>query len=429
MDKAAQRRLQQNEAKKARQAAPPPPGMLKCATGPHNCPEAELFFCPVQDLGITDYSGPRGRDKPRARCPKHFRLQLEAMRRHQQTGKKRLNDNANKKARMDAEAPEGMARCRVGPHHVPLCDVFFCPVADLGMTYKGPLGKHIQRQYCRRHFAGYRINQNRHGRTERRKEQTRLGLIAWRKTAKYKTYQAQTHVRQKRRITSMHQQAKQRGIAYHLSPAVEAAIVADGAVCFHCGRQNARHIRGLYDANAEEDGFRPLGPGRVDTAGTYEDDNVVACCTMCNFARRTLPLDDFYEACANVAAFTDLGVPATAPITTNVGGALVQNASSFAAIAQGAATRNLCFELTQEEHGSLTSAPCYLCGAESRIGIDRFDSAVGYTLANCRSCCSTCNFLKSHFLHADFLDMCRAVAAKHAVPDADVECVPCDPED
>lgn len=77
--------------------------------------------------------------------------------------------------------------------------------------------------------------------------------------------------------------------------------------------------------------------------------------------------------------------------------------------------RNLPFQLTKEEFRILTQANCYYCGAPpaSRCktsfcsytynGIDRKNSALGYTIENCVPCCGTHNKMKSDMSVEKFL--------------------------
>jgi hypothetical protein len=84
-----------------------------------------------------------------------------------------------------------------------------------------------------------------------------------------------------------------------------------------------------------------------------------------------------------------------------------------------AKTRNLPFELTDEEFVVLTKGNCHYCGAEpSQVvrskrywrepylhnGIDRIDSKLGYTVANCVPCCWTCNQMKFDLGYEQFLN-------------------------
>lgn len=67
--------------------------------------------------------------------------------------------------------------------------------------------------------------------------------------------------------------------------------------------------------------------------------------------------------------------------------------------------RNHSFELTIEEFSALVSKPCYYCSyfKEGEVnGIDRFNNDDGYTLSNCRSSCTECNYMK-YIFHPLFL--------------------------
>jgi hypothetical protein len=61
-------------------------------------------------------------------------------------------------------------------------------------------------------------------------------------------------------------------------------------------------------------------------------------------------------------------------------------------------TKNLVFELTYETFIELVSTACHYCGTVQHErgfnGIDRLDSAHGYTATNCVSCCQMCNYVK-----------------------------------
>jgi hypothetical protein len=60
-------------------------------------------------------------------------------------------------------------------------------------------------------------------------------------------------------------------------------------------------------------------------------------------------------------------------------------------------TKNLVFEFTFESFVELVSIACHYCGIVQERGfngIDRMDSAQGYTATNCVSCCQMCNYVK-----------------------------------
>jgi hypothetical protein len=58
--------------------------------------------------------------------------------------------------------------------------------------------------------------------------------------------------------------------------------------------------------------------------------------------------------------------------------------------------------LPDETKLELWCSPCYLCGRSPALGIDRMDSAVGYTVENARPCCTDCNYMKKDLSLDDF---------------------------
>ena len=60
--------------------------------------------------------------------------------------------------------------------------------------------------------------------------------------------------------------------------------------------------------------------------------------------------------------------------------------------------RSLPFDLSFEDFLVFWQADCYYCGDQiATVGIDRADSSVGYTLANCVPCCTRCNVVKMDY--------------------------------
>jgi hypothetical protein len=77
----------------------------------------------------------------------------------------------------------------------------------------------------------------------------------------------------------------------------------------------------------------------------------------------------------------------------------------------GALHRDIPFELTFEQFMTFWQKPCFYCAAPIlTIGIDRVDSAEGYTMGNLVSCCSMCNRMKNHFSRSAFIEQCTKVA-------------------
>lgn len=62
------------------------------------------------------------------------------------------------------------------------------------------------------------------------------------------------------------------------------------------------------------------------------------------------------------------------------------------------------FNLSIDEFSKLVSSPCRYCGETSKkIGVDRVDNSIGYTLENCAPCCTVCNMMKKAMGVDDFL--------------------------
>ena len=80
--------------------------------------------------------------------------------------------------------------------------------------------------------------------------------------------------------------------------------------------------------------------------------------------------------------------------------------------------RGKVFELSKEQFKEITSSSCSYCGAEPaitksakkfpngkypRVGIDRIDNSIGYTIGNSTPCCMTCNMAKGELTTEEFI--------------------------
>jgi hypothetical protein len=91
------------------------------------------------------------------------------------------------------------------------------------------------------------------------------------------------------------------------------------------------------------------------------------------------------------------------------------------------------FTLTRADFQTITQLPCHYCGdPPAQVtkrrhfngefvynGIDRRDSALGYTAENCLPCCGACNTMKSDMPYEEFLSRVARIANRLAdyVPD------------
>lgn len=352
-------------------------------------------------------------------------------------GRKKLKekserDQENKRARTQAPVQATMQRCPVGPHDAPVADFLFDPVADgILPDYKGKPGRRVHK-YCKCHFAGnVRKSRVHDAKPERKKYKQHLETLervkavrklwkeknrerwnAWARRRRANNPELREYLRRQCeeyqnvpanaywiRIANTKWSAKTRGISYELSEAKEKELFSLDAECYHCGIKAA--------------GPRPLGPDRLDPdAKAYTDDGTVSCCKPCNFARASMPVDVFHKACANVARYQQIGVPAKEKLTFTRDKQM-KHGITYNHLRSKAAQKGLVVELTKARHNELQNSQCYLCGVTGRLGVDRKDSLQGYTVDNAFPCCTCCNLMKNKFTFDDFVAQCCRVAAKH----------------
>jgi len=75
--------------------------------------------------------------------------------------------------------------------------------------------------------------------------------------------------------------------------------------------------------------------------------------------------------------------------------------------------RGLVFDLSYDYFLSMIKDNCFYCDSPAPNGIDRIDSAEGYTQPNCRSCCKTCNIMKMAHSENIFFEHIRKILLRH----------------
>lgn len=73
--------------------------------------------------------------------------------------------------------------------------------------------------------------------------------------------------------------------------------------------------------------------------------------------------------------------------------------------------RGVAFDIALPLFSSLLDKACTYCGTHDRIGIDRVDSSLGYSAANCAPCCSDCNYAKREMSKESFLNLVARIYA------------------
>lgn len=183
-------------------------------------------------------------------------------------------------------------------------------------------------------------------------------------------------------------QAKERSIDFSLS--YEESVILFNSLCFYCGTKTFKN-----------------GIDRVKNSLGYESENVVSCCSKCNRMKSDWSYESFISFCGHISAFNGRnGILCFERLfnTKNV---------RFYAYVANAAKKNRAMTLSKQQFMEITSLPCYLCGklpsTEHKNGVDRVDSNLGYIDENCKSCCASCNFMKSNTPLLDFLNHCERI--------------------
>lgn len=152
----------------------------------------------------------------------------------------------------------------------------------------------------------------------------------------------------------------------------------------------SKHLNPCHYCGYEPPEGQPLnGLDRVDPNGKYEDANTVACCMWCNAVKLKFHVDEFLDNVRNIAIHRQFDVDACARIA---------RPQWFGTIRHDGTSKVYKDEssLPLATRVALWSGPCYLCGRGPAFGIDRVDSSGGYAEDNCRSCCTSCNYMKKN---------------------------------
>jgi len=181
--------------------------------------------------------------------------------------------------------------------------------------------------------------------------------------------------------------------------------------CFYCGRFSDSVLNGL---------------DRYDNSKGYIPSNVQPCCTMCNMMKHDMPPQAFLDKVQSIHTFNKT--------TTEIADDLVrkwqviyttQFMQTYTTYKNNVINyRKISFDLTKPQYQALHSLPCYLCGIKPsdihKNGIDRVDSCKGYTIYNCKTCCTHCNIMKKNTDLPTFLEQCKLISAYCKIPEEEV---------
>lgn len=141
----------------------------------------------------------------------------------------------------------------------------------------------------------------------------------------------------------------------------------------------------------QERGFN--GIDRLDSTLGYTMDNIVSCCSTCNYMKCSLSVDVFLKRLEHILTYNNKIKGRYFPEEF-----CDTNARSYNEYKRRADNKSLPFELSEEEYNIIINSQCYLCGRKSyekyRNGIDRIDNHLGYIMSNVKPCCGSCNYIK-----------------------------------
>ena len=95
---------------------------------------------------------------------------------------------------------------------------------------------------------------------------------------------------------------------------------------------------------------------------------------------------------------------------------VTSHTSKFSKIMYDANRRGITFSLPFNRYKELLKKPCFYCGSD-KVGIDRLENHIGYTVHNSVPCCKKCNRMKSDFTLSVFLEHVRKIGTFTLSPD------------
>jgi len=149
------------------------------------------------------------------------------------------------------------------------------------------------------------------------------------------------------------------------------------------------------------------GIDRRDNTRGYEYDNVLSCCSKCNYAKGTMSYKDFWDYLCRVAFYVHSFRPSSLTLKSNINDQIVTGRCRTA-LTQYQSTvesRGFKWELHDNIAVTMFDSACHYCGKapSPRNGIDRKDNLRGYEPDNVVACCKTCNYAKRFMPYSEFL--------------------------
>lgn len=206
---------------------------------------------------------------------------------------------------------------------------------------------------------------------------------------------AEYHKTYKGRYTLFTSQAKYRGIDCELDLNTYNELINEP--CYYCGTEEHNGI------------------DRLNSNLGYIKENVVPCCSTCNYGKNTLSPEEFLEHVFLINKFQREGIFEGRPPIVKYSGNpkndhYLTPFGKFTGYKHSAKERGKKFDLEYEDFVSYWQKPCSYCGSTiDTIGLDRIDNTKGYSVSNITSCCTNCNNLKKEQTKDEFLKHCLRI--------------------
>jgi hypothetical protein len=148
------------------------------------------------------------------------------------------------------------------------------------------------------------------------------------------------------------------------------------------------------------------GYDRVNNEIHYTDDNVVACCSTCNYIKHCLSQDIFLQHAKNIVYYFDGEKDKIEYIDFGY-----KSASYNKYKDRAENDKEISFLIDEDDFNFIKSHECYLCGFTGTTGIDRINNELGYSIDNCASCCAACNYMKKDYEYDFFIEHLRRITS------------------
>jgi hypothetical protein len=214
--------------------------------------------------------------------------------------------------------------------------------------------------------------------------------------------------------------AREREIEFSLDK--DLFLVLTKQPCYYCGCPPAQTatsnslLAGDYQYN---------GIDRVDSSRGYEPNNVVPCCYECNRGKAARSVEEFIAWVFRIAAFNPDGTTHLTQIP-DYPERCAAVTTIYRKYERAKSQRGIYFDLDILTVRNLIRCQCSYCSAEPFVkqkasgqtekyilytGLDREDSAQGYTVDNVVPCCKHCNFAKNTLSVEEFYTWINRIVA------------------